>query len=233
MSKTLNREVTFGNVLSFQAWPPSQEGTRPSRAKQDIHPKHEYLIGVNNDQASRVLENMLPLLDQLLSEKTDKVRDKLLEELVEFMAGKLVIPSAADTQMAQRLAARRARILNEFGFTTAEALAEKNHSKSANRCALADNWKKRHQVFSVSHRDESGKTQEVFPLFQFDDCKPIKAIQPVLEVFSGKKTSWKIAFWFTASNGWLPDQARPIDLLESDLEEVVKAAEREIAGSGA
>jgi hypothetical protein len=233
MRKALNREVTFSDVLSYKAWPLTHDGALPMYAKLDTHAKHEYLIGVSDEQASRVLENVLPFLGQLLSEKTAEVRDKLLEELVEFMAGKLVKPSDADTQMAQRLAARRARILNEFGFITAEALAEKNHSKSTNRCALTDNWKKRRQVFSVSHRDASGKTQDVFPLFQFDDCKPIRAIQAVLEVFAGKRTPWKIAFWFTASNGWLPDQARPIDLLESNLGEVVKAAEREISGSGA
>lgn len=231
MSKILNQEATLGNVLTFQSWPPSQKGGR--HARRDIHSAHEYLIGVNSDQASRVLETLLPFLNQLLVEKTGKVREKKLEDLVEFMAGQLVSPSAVDTQMAHRLATRRARILNEYGYMTAEDLADKNNSRSVNRSALADNWKKRRQVFSVSHRDDTGRTREVFPLFQFEDYKPIKAIQPVLEVFADKKSPWKIAFWFASNNGWLPNQARPVDLLETAPDAILQAAERDAAGSAA
>jgi hypothetical protein len=51
---------------------------------------------------------------RLLWEKTSEVREQELEALVDFMAGQMVVPSAVDTQMAQRLAARHARVLNEF-----------------------------------------------------------------------------------------------------------------------
>ncbi|MDY7548293.1 hypothetical protein QN379_22740 [Glaciimonas sp. Gout2] len=231
MTKIRHQEVTPGNVLTFQSWPPNQKEAR--HAVPDSQSTHAYLIGVNSDQASRVLETLLPFLDQLLVEKTGKVREKKLEDLVEFMTGQLVSPSAVDTQMALRLATRRARILNEFGYMTAEDLAEKNNSRSANRSALADNWKKRHQVFSVSHRDDTGKTREVFPLFQFEDYKPIKAIQPVLEVFDDKKSPWKVAFWFASNNGWLPNQARPVDLLEANPDAILDAAKRETAGNAA
>ncbi len=97
------------------------------------------------------------------------------------------MPSAFDTQTAQRLAARHARVLNEFGFISAEQLADSNQSRAANRNALADNWKKRRQVVAVRHRDESGKQREVFPLFQFDDHKPIKVVQGVLAAFGERK----------------------------------------------
>jgi hypothetical protein len=241
VSKVLEQEVESevesgaapGNVLTFQSWPPARQGGKTSHAGQGIHSAHAYLIGVNSDEASRVLETLLPFLDQLIVEKTEKVREKKLEDLVEFMASQLVSPSSIDTRMAHRLAIRRARILNEYGYITAEDLADKNNSRSANRSALTDNWKKRRQVFSVSHRDDSGKTREVFPLFQFDNDKPIKAIQPILDVFADKKSPWKIAFWFAANNGWLPDAARPLDLLETAPEAVLQAAEREVAGSAA
>lgn len=209
MSKIPEQEAILGNVLTFQSWPLGQKGGQTSHVRQDIQSAHEYLIGVNSDQSAQVLETLLPFLDHLLVEKTEKIREKKLEDLVEFMAGQLVSPSAVDTQMTHRLASRRARILNEYGYMTAEELADKNNSRSANRSALADNWKKRHQVFSVSHRDDTGKTREVFPLFQCEDYKPIKAIQSVLDVFSDKKSPWKIAYWFVSNNGWLPNQARP------------------------
>ena len=233
MGKILEREANTGNMLTFQPWPLDQKGERSSHARPDIQSAHEYLIGVNSDQSAQVLETLLPFLDHLLVEKTGKIREKKLEELVQFMASQLVSPSAVDTQMAHRLASRRARILNEFGYMTAEELADENNSQSANRSALADNWKKRRQVFSVNHRDDSGRTREVFPLFQFEDYKPIKAIQSVLDVFSDKKSSWKIAYWFASNNGWLPNQARPVDLLETTPDAILQAAHREAAGSAA
>ena len=149
------------------------------------------------------------------------------------MAGQMVVPSQVDTRMAQRVAARHARVLNEFGFATAEHLADANRSRAGNRNALADNWKKRRQVFAVRHRDKSGRLREVFPLFQFEDHKPIKAVQSVLEAFGEHKTPWKLALWFTSNNGWLPGQARPVDLLESAADAVIQAAVRDAAGSAA
>lgn len=190
-----------------------------------------YLLNVRGEDESRVLESMAPMLGKLLQERTVAIREQKLEEMVEFMTGQMVAPTPEDTKMAQLLASRRARALMEFGYFTAEQLAEQNQSQATNRSAMANNWKKRSQVFSVSHRDETGRTQEVFPGFQFQDGKPIKTIQSVLETFGARKTPWKIVLWFTSNNGWLPEQARPVDLLESNPEAVLQAARREAAGS--
>ena len=119
----------------------------------------------------------------------------------------------------------------EFGFVTAEQLADANQSRAGNRNALADNWKKRRQAFAVRHRDKSGRSLEVFPLFQFEDHKPIKVIQAVLEAFGERKAPWKLALWFTSNNGWLAKQARPVDLLADNPDAVVQAAQRDAAGS--
>jgi hypothetical protein len=153
--------------------------------------------------------------------------------MVEFMAGQLVTPTVEDTRMAQRLADRQTRVLGEFGFFTAEQLARLNRSRATNQSALANNWKKRRQVFSVPHRTENSQVLEVFPGFQFEDGRPVKAVQGVLAAFGDRKTPWKLALWFTSNNGWLPGQVRPVDLLESDPEAVVQAAKHEAAGSSA
>lgn len=194
---------------------------------------HSYLLQVHGDAMSQILEAVMPMLGSLLTQKTTKVREQKLEDLVDFIAGQMVVPSGVDIQMAQRLAARHAGVLNEFGFATAEQLADANHSRATNRNALADNWKKRRQVFTVRHRDESGRRREVYPLFQFEDHKPIKVVHPVLEAFGEHKSPWKIALWFTSNNGWLPGQARPVDLLQSAPHAVVQAARRDAAGSAA
>jgi hypothetical protein len=232
MITTVASDFYPSQELSFQAWPPSP-GQPPLQAQQNQHAAHQYLIGVNSSSASQIMESLLPMLDQLLVEKTAQVREKKLEDMIEFMTAQLVRPTTLETQMAHRLALRRARILNEFGFVTAEQLADENQSRSKNRHALADNWKKRRQVIAVSHRDESGRAREVFPLFQFDNFQPIKTIQPILEIFGDHKTAWKIALWFASNNAWLPDQARPLDLLETDPAAVLLAAQREVAEGAA
>jgi hypothetical protein len=231
MRKSSTPALPPGGVLSFQPWTPS---TAPGRAKAAPDPSgHSYLLQVHSAAMSHILEGVMPMLDRLLSHKAADVREQKLEELVDFITGQMVVPSRIDTKMAQRLAARHARVLNEFGFATAEQLADANQSRAGNRNALADNWKKRRQVFAVRHRDESGRPREVFPLFQFEDRKPIKAVQAVLEAFGEHKAPWKLALWFTSNNGWLPAQARPVDLLESAPDAVVQAALHDAGGSAA
>jgi hypothetical protein len=231
MSKSSFQAAMPGDVLSFQPWTPTAAQARAEPALE--RSSHSYLLQVHSDAMSRVLEAVMPMLDRVLSQKTAEVREQKLEEMVDFITGQLVVPSRTDTKMAQRLAARHARVLNEFGFATAEQLADANQSRAGNRSALADNWKKRRQVFAVRHRDGSGRPREVFPLFQFEDHKPIRAVQAVLEAFGEHKAPWKLALWFTSNNGWLPGQARPVDLLESDPDAVVQAARRDAAGSAA
>jgi hypothetical protein len=195
--------------------------------------RETYLVDVEGESVSRIFENVIPFLGGLLSEKTSNARRRLLGELVDFMAAKLVRPSEADTQMAQRLAARRAAVLNEFGYFTAEQLADANRSKAANRGALADNWRKRRQVFAVQHPDRSLRERDIYPAFQFSDHQPIKAVREVLAAFGEHKEPWKLALWFTSNNGWLPDSARPVDLLGSHPEAVIEAARRDSGGSAA
>lgn len=231
MGKSTSHALAPDDVLSFQPWKPGADADRghPGGAK----PSHVYRLEVQGAAASRIVEAVMPVLGRMLSDKTAEVRERKLEELVDFLAGQMVVPSAVDTQMAQRLAARHARVLVEFGFVTAEQLADANQSRAGNRHALADNWKKRRQVFAVRRRDEAGRVREVFPLFQFENFKPVRAVQSVLEAFGERKSPWKLALWFTSNNGWLPGQARPVDLLGSDPQTVLQAAQRDAAGSAA
>lgn len=191
-----------------------------------------FVVQVADKAASNTLLASLPLIDRLLSEKVAAVRKRKLAEMVDFMAARMVQPSAAEMQMAQRLAERHARVLNEFGFHTAEELAEINGSAAKNRSALADNWRRRRQIFAVLHPDPA-HAGAVFPAFQFRGGKPLKVVQQVLEAFAGRRASWKLALWFTSGNGLLPESARPVDLLASDPEAVLRAAQSDAQGSAA
>ncbi|NML15962.1 hypothetical protein [Azohydromonas caseinilytica] len=223
-------EFADAGVLSLQPWPAEPSAGVPAAAGPA---PRAYRIEVADQSLSPVLEAVVPVLGRLLQEKTAQVRARKLEQLVELMTTQMVVPSPVEVQMAGRIAVRHAELLNEFGFATAEQLADMNQSRAANRHALADNWKKRRQVFAVRHRDEAGRTREVYPLFQFRDGRPLKAVQPVIEAFGEGKDPWKLALWFTSNNGWLPQQARPVDLLDTAPESVVEAAHRDAGGSAA
>src|SRR3990167_5863436 len=180
--------------------------SRPSHAGQ------AFVLEVADEAASRTLLASLPLLDRLLAEKVAAVRERRMAEMVDFMA---------------------ARLLNEFGFFTAEQLADANGSQASNRAALADNWRKRRQVFAVPHPDKAARERDVYPAFQFENGKPIKAVQDVLEAFGSRKSPWKLALWFASNNCGLPGSARPVDLLASDQQAVVETAQRDAEGSAA
>ena len=192
-----------------------------------------FLLEVKDAAASSMLLASLSMLDRLLVEKMAAVRERHMEEVVDFMTERMLVPSPVELDMAQRLATRHARVLNEFGHFTAEQLADANRSQASNRAALADNWRKRRQVFAVPHPDKTARERDVYPAFQFEDHKPIRAVHDVLQAFGAHKAPWKLALWFTSNNGWLPGSARPVDLLATDPQAVIGAARRDAEGSAA
>ncbi len=192
-----------------------------------------FVLEVVDEAASGTLMASLPMIDRLLAEKVTAVRQQRLGELVDFMAARMLAPSAVDLDMAQRLARRHAGVLNEFGYFAAEQLADMNGSEATNRSALADNWRKRRQVFAVPHPDKAARERDVYPAFQFDNGKPLKVVQQVLDAFGGRKAAWKLALWFTSNHGGLPGSARPVDLLNTAPDEVVRVAQLDAMESAA
>lgn len=192
-----------------------------------------FRLEVCDEAASSALLAALPLLDRLLGEKLSAERERRLEEMIDFFAARMLAPSPVDVEMAQRLGARHARILDEFGFLSAAQLADLNGSTASNRAALADNWRKRGQVFAVPHPDRTIRERDVYPAFQFENGKPRKIIKDVLDAFGGRRPPWKVALWFTSANGLLPGSARPVDLLAEAPDAVSVAARRDAEGAAA
>lgn len=190
-----------------------------------------YTLVISSEAELGTVQASLAMLDTLLGEKVAQVRARRIEEMVDFFASCLIIPNAGETAMAGRLAERHARLLDEFGYCTAEELADLNRSRASNRSALANNWRKRRQIFAVPYPDRLARERDVYPAFQFEGGKPIKTVQGVLQAFNDHKAAWKVALWFTSNNGWLPDNARPVDVLKRNPEAVIKAAQREAQGS--
>ncbi|MDP3317403.1 MAG: hypothetical protein Q8M47_15205 [Devosia sp.] len=217
--------TVHGNLLTVQ--PVGEPRTSHSSANRS------FLLEVKDEASSKVLLASLSMLDRLMGEKAIEVRERRMEEMVDFITLRLLEPNVAEMEMAQRLAARHARVLNEFGYFTAEQLGKVNRSQATVRSALADNWRKRRLVFAVPHPDKTARERDIYPAFQFENHKPIKAMQAVLDAFGEHKDPWKLALWFTSNNGALADDARPVDLLTSDPQAVIEAARRDAAGSAA
>jgi len=87
-------------------------------------------------------------------------------------------------------------------------------------------WKETKMIFSVLH-----ERVELFPAYAFTDDKlqPCAGLQVILTLFDGKKNDWGAAYWFAGANGFLGGK-RPQDVLRINPDEVLLAAEDELAG---
>ncbi len=144
------------------------------------------------------------------------------ESLIQHMTAHTAVPSETAARQAQRNAAARAELLEEFGALTGEEIGEQ-HSRASNRHALAARWRKERRALGVTHQ---GRT--VYPGFQFDptsgELRPtIRAVLAALP--ADRMSDWEVALWWTASNGWLGGR-RPVDLLAHDSDQIVVAAAR-------
>lgn len=145
-----------------------------------------------------------------------------MEDLIQGMTPDVGVPSESVVRQAQRNAAARAGLLQEFGALTGEQIGEE-HSSARNRHALAARWRKEGRIFGVPHH---GRT--VFPAFQFDptsgELRP--AIRRVLTALPTERLSdWEVALWWAAANGWLGGR-RPVDLIDDEPEAITIAAAR-------
>lgn len=93
-----------------------------------------------------------------------------------------------------------------------------------NSSAQPHKWKKEGKIFALRR----GNT-DFYPSYAFgDDFRPIPVIKNVLGVFRDKKSDLKIAAWFASNNSWLRNK-RPLDLILTSPDAVIKAAEIEVA----
>jgi hypothetical protein len=121
----------------------------------------------------------------------------------------------------------RKSVLESGDWLTAAQVAKVAGFSASNPSAQPNKWKKEGQVFAIRHRGI-----DYFPSYALDpaaDYRPTKALAKVLAVFRGHKNDWGVAFWFGSVNSFLGGK-RPQDLLISQPERVIAAAEDEVAG---
>jgi hypothetical protein len=144
-----------------------------------------------------------------------------MEEMIGAMLPRTTVPLPVQVLQARRNAEGRTALFQEFGALTSAQVGEMAGSKSPNRAALAHKWKNDRRIFAVPHQGVN-----YFPGFQFSpDGQPLPVIGAILAHLSAW-SAWEIALWFTSRTDSLSGR-RPVDLLESDPDAVVRAAASE------
>lgn len=192
-------------------------GVGSTLSVQPMDPRDEVILmeGEGGDCEVRVLAPEEPAESDLDS----GVMERMIEAMLPPLSA--LLPTTVAALQARRNAEARASLLREFGALTSTQVAELAGSRAANRAALANRWKQEGRIFSVSHQ---GAT--LYPAFQLDhEGKPLPVIARVIGALGSQSSEWQLALWFVSSNGWLRGR-RPVDLLESEPEAVVEAAER-------
>jgi poly(hydroxyalkanoate) granule associated protein phasin len=147
------------------------------------------------------------------------------ERLIQAMLPEGPPPTPPAVLQARRNAEAREELISEFGLLSSSDIASRAGSKAKNKAALANRWKQEGRIFSVPHHGTAS-----YPAFQFDDeGQPLPVIASILSSIGRQSRGWELALWFIAANGWLGSR-RPVDLLRSEPETVVRAAEREAEG---
>ena len=183
-------------------------------------------IAVDSPEMGRAVQRAATKFAMLYREHRKARVTQLIDRATQFYLEIAPIPVEADPQV-ERNGRARAQFLREDRPYTAAQASKNLGSRARNATELASRLKREGKLFTV--RDG---TSEKYPRFQFDaHGQPLPGIAKILALFKGKLEGWEIALWFHSNNGWLPQQARPRDILRKHPEAVIEAAKHEVAGA--
>jgi hypothetical protein len=181
-----------------------------------VHELKQELVAIGEPD---VLRTVYALVDAVESEYEQADR------LIDALSPERVLGPAAHEQMRLNAEARQ-RFLQQWPCLTSGEVAELLGSTASNRAATAHKLLSKQAIFAVSYKGR----KHLYPAFQFDELQG-KLRAGVGEALQRLRAAglkgWELAFWFTEPNGWLEDDARPVDLLASDPDAVVAAAGHE------
>jgi hypothetical protein len=172
--------------------------------------------------AEIVFHRVAEFLPQLIETRQEETLKKFVSTLLPDVA-----PSAAARAQAQMLIAARSSLLKSGDFISPKEVARLAGYSETNPSVYPNKWKRNRQIFAIQNE---GK--DYFPLYALDSghsFRPRKAVADVLRVFGDAKDGWGTALWFASLNSFLDDE-RPQDLLATEPERVIAAAEDEMAG---
>jgi hypothetical protein len=169
-----------------------------------------------------ILKQVAGLMNDLIDVKRTQKWDALVEALTPDME-----LSTTKIIEAKMMSEARTAVLETEDFVTASAIAEAAHYSTRNPSSQPNRWKRARQIFAVSH-----KGVDLYPLYALDrdqEFRPLPIVGEVLGLFGDKKSGWETAFWFASVNGYLGSK-KPKDVLRSNPDGVLKAAQAEVVG---
>lgn len=131
-----------------------------------------------------------------------------------------------DAEARMTTEARKAILESGDWLTTAE-IAKLTGLSARHPSAHPNKWRKEGLIFAIRHLNI-----DYFPRYALDPAAghyPFKSMAPVLRIFQGKKDDWNLAYWFASVNSFLGGK-RPQDVLATQPERVLAAAEDEVTG---
>lgn len=83
-------------------------------------------------------------------------------------------------------------------------------------------WLVRRSILSFSWRG-----QTLIPLFQFERSTmcPRSDVLAIIRELQDAFNNWEVALWFATPNAWLDDSTRPVTMVGSDPQAVLRAAQ--------
>ena len=169
--------------------------------------------------AERVIHQVVEFLPQLIQERQEETLKKVVNALLTD-----VTPSKAAREQARMLIEAKSAILNSGDFLPATEVAQIAGFSLSNLSVQPNKWKRNREIFAIQHGRE-----DYLPVYALGpDHRPRKEMAQILKIFGDAKDGWGLAFWFAALNSFLDDE-RPQDVLATDPERVIAAAEDEVA----
>lgn len=176
-------------------------------------------------EADAIAETFINIA-QLVRDLVGKQHRQTLESIVEALVPKAP-PTPTELKEAAMLARARTAVLQSGDWMTAAHIAQLAGFSASNPSAQPNKWKRDGAIFALRHHGV-----DYFPSYGLDAVagyRPLKAMAKVLDAFAGSRDAWGLAYWFNSVNSFLGGK-RPVELLASEPQRVIAAAQDECAG---
>lgn len=177
-----------------------------------------------NEQLVDAIASALTSLATLMPNLIAAHQQEVLRQVMRALVPSVPLPVHMLTEARMAAHARKAVLTSAEWLTAAQIAKHAEFSVSYLRSQL-NKWNKAGLIFAITHQNT-----DYFPAYGLDTTtfRPVKALAAVIEAFHGTKESWGLAYWFAAVNSFLGG-IRPQDILRTAPDEVIAAAEDEVA----
>lgn len=171
--------------------------------------------------AEGVFAKVAQFLPQLIATRQEESLQKFVDAIMPSVA-----PSPVAIAQAEMFVAARSSILQGGDFILPKEVSRLAGYSETNPSVYPNKWKRSGKIFAIQNDNK-----DYFPFYALNPrnkYQPREQVGEVLRIFGNSKDAWGMALWFASLNSFLDDE-RPQDILATDPDRVVAAAEDEMA----